>query len=69
MPGVQLRPGSGHLAGHQVAVLPTSERVEFVMNNGEGNWDSPDYNGSGKNYICDGPGHYFLKSGKVHRMR
>lgn len=68
VPGVRLQPGSGSLQGHQVVVLPVAERVEFVMNNGEGKWDTPGYDGSGKNYIIDGPGDYFLKSGKLQRL-
>lgn len=69
MPGVRLQPGSGNFAGHQVAVLPTAERIEFVMNNGDGNWDTPEYGGNSKNYTIEGPGEYFLKSGKVQKLR
>ena len=68
VPGWRLEPGTGSMAGHQVANLPVSGRIEFVMNNGEGSWDTPEYGSGSKNYIIDGPGNYFLKSGKVQRL-
>jgi hypothetical protein len=38
-------------------------RVEFVLNNGKGEWDSPP-----GNYRIDGPGKYRLEHGHVQRV-
>lgn len=43
-------------------------RLEFVLTNGDGQWDSPNpYNTDGvnKNYVVDAPGRYTLKSGII----
>jgi len=54
------------LQGCKVATLDTTERVEFVLNNGANEWDSP-YSGA-KNYIVEGPGTWHLKSGKLQKL-
>lgn len=69
VPGVQMHPGSGELQGSKVAVIPGSERVEFVLNNGAQDWDTPDpYGGGNKNYVIDSPGTYYLKSGRLQKL-
>jgi len=55
-----------HVQGCKVATLDTTERVEFVLNNGANEWDSP-YSGA-KNYIVEGPGTWHLKSGKLQKL-
>ncbi len=54
------------LQGCKVATLDTDERIEFVLNNGANDWDSP-YSG-GKNYVIEGPGTWHLKSGKLQKL-
>lgn len=65
-----MTPGSGELQGSKTATIQTSERIEFVLNNGENQWDSPDpYGGDNQNYIVERPGMYYLKSGKLQRLK
>jgi hypothetical protein len=43
--------------------------MEFVMTNGENDWDSPGrYTDKPKNYQVTAPGTYKLKSGKLELM-
>lgn len=49
-----------------MATLDTDERIEFVLNNGANDWDSP-FSGA-KNYVIEGPGTYHLKSGKLQKL-
>jgi hypothetical protein len=55
------------LQGCKVATLDTAERIEFVLNNGGNDWDSPAFSGA-QNYVIDGPGTWHLKSGKLQRL-
>lgn len=46
-------------------------RLEFVLTNGDGQWDSPDpynTNQANKNYVIDAPGSYRLESGKLNKV-
>lgn len=44
--------------------------MEFVMTNGEDDWDSPGrYTDKPKNYAITGPGNYRLKSGKLDQLQ
>jgi hypothetical protein len=43
--------------------------MEFVMTNGENDWDSPGrFAEKPKNYVITGPGTYRLKSGKLEQL-
>ena len=66
LPGVQMESGSGNLAGHKVMQV-RGTRLEFVLNDGSGQWDTPDPYGAGqaKNYHINTPGTYKLKDGKL----
>lgn len=45
-------------------------KMEFVMNNGENDWDSPGrYTDKPKNYEITSPGNYKLKSGKIEKLQ
>jgi hypothetical protein len=51
-------------AGDQFRTLRIpGSRIEFVLNNGKGEWDSPP-----GNYKIDGPGKYRLEHGHVQRI-
>ena len=65
-----MQPGSGDLKGSRVVTIPTEDRLEFVLNNGDNDWDTPDPHGGGqKNYVIDGgPGTYYLKSGRLQKL-
>jgi hypothetical protein len=48
---------------------PQGKSMEFVMTNGESDWDSPGrYTDKPKNYTITGPGSYRLKSGKLELL-
>jgi protein-tyrosine-phosphatase len=52
--------------GNKKVVTVDEKKIEFVVNNGEGDWDTPDpYGGGQKNYKITAPGTYVLRSGKV----
>lgn len=70
LPGDRLASGDGEHRGKKVATIPC-RRLEFVMTNGVGKFDTPNPYGETdkpKNYVIDMPGMYELKSGKVHRV-
>ncbi|KAK9905571.1 hypothetical protein WJX75_002343 [Coccomyxa subellipsoidea] len=67
VPGEEMEWGSGDLAGNRVKRI-SGTRVEFVINNTEGGWDTPDPSTGSKNYVIDAPGRYHLKSGKIVRF-
>lgn len=69
IPGQKMQPGDGSFAGSKVATFAGSQSIEFVMNNGDDSWDSPNPYGSEKrNYIIDSPGTYYLKSGHLQKL-
>jgi negative regulator of replication initiation len=68
-PGVRMQDGQGALAGKKVLSLD-GNRIEFVVNNGSGDWDTPNPYGSStiKNYVIDSPGVYVLKAGQLRKL-
>jgi hypothetical protein len=69
-PGARLSPGEGPHAGRRVIALPAAARVEFVLTDGGGKFDSPNpYGEPGrpKNYVAEA-GAYFLKKGRLERL-
>ena len=68
IPGQAMAHGSGQLQGSRTATIITDERLEFLLNNGEDQWDSPNPNGDGSHYAIESPGVYYLKSGKLQRL-
>ena len=69
-PGREMLPGTGELGHSRVLTIDNAHRLEFVINNGNNDWDTPDPYGTGgqQNYVIEGPGVYRLKSGKVLRL-
>ncbi|KAK9836988.1 hypothetical protein WJX81_004476 [Elliptochloris bilobata] len=68
VPGVLMEAGGAGMPGCQVLSV-AGRRLEFVVNNGGHDWDTPDPYGSGrKNYVIDAPGRYRLKSGRIARL-
>jgi hypothetical protein len=69
-PGARLSRGEGPHAGRRVIALPAAARVEFVLTDGGGKFDSPNpYGEPGrpKNYVAKA-GSYFLRSGRLERL-
>lgn len=68
-PGREMLPGTGDLRHSRVFTVQ-AKRLEFVISNGDHDWDTPDPYGSGgqKNYVVEGPGTFRLKSGKLQRL-
>ncbi|KAK9805187.1 hypothetical protein WJX72_004677 [[Myrmecia] bisecta] len=67
-PGIPMQEGREDLAGKKVLEV-RGHRLEFVLNDGAGDWDTPDPSGGGRrNYVIDSPGRYRLKSGQLHRV-
>lgn len=66
MPGLQLQPSQ---QDHGVKTISIEgSRMEFVMNNGENDWDSPGrFSDKPRNYEISGPGSYRLKSGRLEK--
>ncbi|GBF90668.1 hypothetical protein Rsub_03240 [Raphidocelis subcapitata] len=65
-PGVKLASSPD---GSCRSVTVPAQRLEFVMNNGQGEWDSPGrYSDAPGNYQADAPGTYKLKSGRLERL-
>ena len=62
-------PGRGDLS-HSRVISIEAERLEFVINDGSNDWDTPDPYGMGQqqNYVIEGAGTYRLKSGRVQRL-
>lgn len=66
---MQMQQGSGQFNGSKVATISGEGRIEFVLNNGHNDWDTPDPYGEGKkNYVIDSPGTYYLKSGRLQKL-
>jgi len=67
VPGVRM----SHVQGDHNSKTVTFEgrSVEFVMNNGDNDWDSPGrFSDKPKNYEVLSPGSYRLKSGKLEKV-
>lgn len=67
VPGVRM----SHVQGDHNSKTVTFEgrSVEFVMNNGDNDWDSPSrFSDKPKNYEVLSPGSYRLKSGKLEKV-
>ncbi len=64
-----MQTGSGDLAGSKVLQV-TGNRIDFVLNDGAGQWDTPDPYGSSqnKNYTIDCPGQYRLQGGRLSKL-
>ena len=61
--------GSGQLRGSQIATIITDEKIEFVLTNGEDQWDSPNpHAGGSQNHSIEDSGVYYLKSGKLQKL-
>ena len=65
-----MQPGAVELAGSKVLQV-RANCIEFVLNDGAGQWDTPDPYGSNqnKNYTIDSPGEYRLQGGKLNKLR
>lgn len=70
LPGVEMRPGKDKFAGSKMLQI-RGNRVEFVLNDGAGQWDTPDpYGGSQtKNYVINAPGEYRLAAGRITKVQ
>lgn len=70
LPGVRMTDGQDEFADSKVLQV-RGTRLEFVLTNGDGQWDSPNpYNTDGinKNYVIDAPGRYTLNSGVLTKV-
>jgi hypothetical protein len=68
VPGKKLTTSQQDHSMKTIAIEGT--KLEFVMNNGENDWDSPGrYMDKPKNYEITAPGNYKLKSGKLERVQ
>ncbi|KAF8063656.1 hypothetical protein HT031_003511 [Scenedesmus sp. PABB004] len=66
VPGKQLTPVEGEHNTKTITIEGTA--LEFVMNNGDNDWDSPGrFADKPKNYMIAAPGRYRLRSGKLER--
>ena len=65
-----MQPGKGEFAGSKVLQV-RGNRLEFVLNDGAGQWDTPDPYGSSqtKNYIISTPGTYRLEAGAICQIQ
>ncbi|KAL3141829.1 hypothetical protein ABBQ32_004501 [Trebouxia sp. C0010 RCD-2024] len=70
LPGVEMQPGKEDFAGCKVLQVRGNE-LEFVLNDGAGQWDTPDPYGSSqtKNYIINTPGKYRLEAGEISQLQ
>lgn len=51
------------------ALVVEASAIEFVLNNGQGEWDRPNpFSEKPGNYWIDAPGEYLLKNGRVQRL-
>ncbi|KAK9798898.1 hypothetical protein WJX73_003705 [Symbiochloris irregularis] len=68
-PGKEMLPGTGPLSQSRVLTVE-AQHLEFVINNGSNDWDTPDPYGvkEQKNYVINGQGRYRLQSGKVLKL-
>jgi hypothetical protein len=68
VPGKKLTTSQQDHAMKTISIEGT--KLEFVMNNGENDWDSPGrFTDKPKNYEITAPGDYRLKSGKLERVQ
>ena len=69
LPGMEMTQGKHDLAGSKCLQI-RANCLEFVLNDGAGQWDTPDPYGSSqtKNYVIDTPGKYRLKAGKISQV-
>jgi len=69
LPGVEMQFGSEDLARCKVLQV-RGHSIEFVLNDGAGQWDTPDPYGSSqnKNYTVDSPGKYRLQGGRLNKL-
>lgn len=70
VPGKRMREGSARFPGAKMITVP-GYRLEFVINDGGADWDSPNpwgEEGRPKNYVADGPGIWRLKNGKLNKL-
>lgn len=62
--------GEGEHADTKVLQI-RGNRLEFVLNNGGGQWDTPNPYGADQahnNYVIDAPGTYRLQAGKLGKL-
>ena len=64
-----MQTGKGAFAASKVLQV-RGTRLEFVLNDGAGQWDTPDPYGSSqsKNYIISTPGKYRLEAGEIRQV-
>merc|ERR1712144_110533 len=62
-PGMKMK--TGELPNHKIFSI-TASNLEFVLNNGDSEWDKPSYE---SNYFIGSPGSYILKKGKLEKIR
>ena len=62
-PGMKMK--TGELPNHKIFSI-TASSLEFVLNDGEYEWDKPSYDA---NYFVGSPGSYILKNGKLDKVR
>ena len=70
LPGVRMEDGQNEYASSKVLQV-RGNRLEFVLTNGDGQWDTPDpygTNQANRNYVIDAPGSYLLQSGKLSNV-
>lgn len=69
LPGVEMHFGSEDFAGCKVLQV-RGHSIEFVLNDGAGQWDTPDPYGSSqnRNYTVDSPGKYRLQGGRLNKL-
>ena len=70
LPGVCMEDGQDEFANWKVLQV-RGTRLEFVLTNGDGQWDTPDpygTNQANRNYVIDAPGSYRLLSGKLGKV-
>lgn len=70
LPGVCMEDGQGKFANWKVLQV-RGTRLEFVLTNGDGQWDTPDpygTNQANRNYVINAPGSYRLLSGKLSKV-
>ena len=70
LPGVEMQPGKDKDVGYKV-VQVRGNQLEFVLNDGAGQWDTPDPYGSSqtKNYTISTPGTYKLEAGEISKVQ
>jgi hypothetical protein len=54
-------------AGGQHTITVEGGALEFVLTDGNNDWDTPNPFGGQSNYVIKAPGSYKLKSGKLEK--